>query len=132
MDLAELQREMARERARIEMEMGIFDGPVNLRRPVKPRVNRATRNAKAAKAENNAIAASKLAAAASATKAAAASATNSRKIRKRSPGANAEIAGNPAHLKPGAPLQPVEGRIIHKRNLASTRGRRTKTKKVIR
>ena len=123
MDLLELQHELARERARIELELGIFDGPVNVRRPVKPKVNRATRNAKAAKAENNAIAASKLAAA-------DAPATNSRKIRKRSPGANAEIAGFPAHLRPGAPLQPVEGRIVHKRNLASTRGRRTKTKKL--
>lgn len=50
------------------------------------------------------------------------------KTRKRNPGANYEIAGKPAHLAPGAPLRSVEGIRSHTRNLARTRGRRSKAK----
>jgi hypothetical protein len=50
------------------------------------------------------------------------------KTRKRHPGANYEIAGKPEHLAPGAPLRTVEGKKIHSRTLATTRGRRNKAK----
>ena len=50
------------------------------------------------------------------------------KTRKRHPGANYEISGRPEHLAPGAPLRRVEGTKSHSRNLALTRGKRTKAK----
>ena len=59
---------------------------------------------------------------------AAARETLPKKTRKRTAGANYEIAGRPAHLAPGAPLRTVEGKKTHPRNLATTRGKRSKAK----
>lgn len=59
----------------------------------------------------------------------AAAAPKSVKTRKRRPGANAEIAGDPEHLRPGAPLRRVEGKTAHPQTLALTRGKRTKAKR---
>jgi Tfp pilus assembly protein PilX len=50
------------------------------------------------------------------------------KTRKRHPGANYEIAGKPEYLAPGAVLRSVEGKKIHSKTLATTRGKRSKAK----
>lgn len=47
-----------------------------------------------------------------------------KKIRQRRPGANAEIAGYPAHLMPGAVLRRVEGTRAHTPSRRITRSQR--------
>ncbi len=111
--IAELQREVLAERARIleEIEREAAEREAAEREaPARAALEAAAQAAAAARAANAAaervrINARKAARAASAV---ARKAEQRQKTRKRGAGANWEIAGRPAHLAPGASMRPKE------------------------
>jgi uncharacterized protein with von Willebrand factor type A (vWA) domain len=118
MSLAELQRQVLAERARIleeiEREFAERNAPARAALAEAEAAAAAARAAEAAE-ERQQINARKAARAATA---AARKASLARQTRKRGAGANWEIAGRPAHLGPGAPMRPKEkssGRHVTRR-----------------
>ena len=106
--IAELQREVLAERARILEE--IEREAAEREAPARAAMEAAAQAAAAARAANAAAERVRINArkAARAATAAARKASQRQKSRKRGAGANWEIAGRPAHLGPGASMRPKE------------------------
>jgi septal ring factor EnvC (AmiA/AmiB activator) len=129
MSLESLRQEaLARRKAILnELEAEVAEEKRRLTNALKAHreAEKALRNAE--RAARNAAAAARNAAAAARNEGKNAK-PKSVKTRKRHPGANYEIAGKPEYLAPGAVLRSVEGKKIHSKTLATTRGKRSKAK----